>query len=51
MSHSSSSIIASDDAEIIDVKSSKAFDKTHLLTMKVPAEYVMKARFFKTSEA
>ena len=35
------------DAEIISVKSSPAFDKTHLLTMKVPSEYVMKARFFK----
>ena len=35
------------DAEVIDVKSTKAFDKTHLLTMKVPSEFVMKARFFK----
>lgn len=32
---------------LIDVKSAKAFDKTHLLTMKVPSEFVMKARFFK----
>ena len=35
------------EAEVLDVKSAKAFDQTHLLTMKVPAEYVMKARFFK----
>lgn len=35
------------EAEVISVKSSPAFDKTHLLTMKVPSEYVMKARFFK----
>ena len=38
------------EAEVIDVKSAKAFDRTHLLTMKVPAEYVMRARFFKASE-
>jgi Fe-S-cluster-containing hydrogenase component 2 len=35
------------DAEIIDVKSLPAFDHTNLVTMKVPAECVMKARFFK----
>ncbi|SFR55899.1 FAD-dependent oxidoreductase [Anaeromicropila populeti] len=34
------------DAEVVDVKSAKAFDQTHLLTMKVPAEMAMKARFF-----
>jgi len=34
-------------AEVIGVKSTKAFDKTHLLTMKVPTEYAMKARFYK----
>lgn len=33
-------------AEVISVKSS-AFDKTNLLTIKVPSEFVMKARFFK----
>ena len=33
-------------AEVISVKSSPAFDKTNLLTIKVPSEYVMKARFF-----
>jgi Fe-S-cluster-containing hydrogenase component 2 len=35
------------DAEVIGVKSLKAFDKTNLLTMRVPKEYAMKARFFK----
>lgn len=34
-------------AEVISVKSSPSFDKTNLLTIKVPSEYVMKARFFK----
>lgn len=34
------------DAEIIGVKSVPAYDKTSLLTMKVPAEYAAKARFF-----
>lgn len=34
-------------AEVISVKSSPAFDKTNLITIKVPSEYVMKARFFK----
>ena len=28
----------------------KAFDKTNLLTMRVPKEYAMKARFFKVSK-
>lgn len=35
------------DAEVVAVKSNKAFDKTNLLTIKVPKEYAMKARFFK----
>lgn len=35
------------EAEVIGVKSGKAFDKTHLLTIKVPAAYAMKARFYK----
>ncbi|MCD7856157.1 MAG: FAD-dependent oxidoreductase [Clostridiales bacterium] len=35
------------DAEVVSVKSMKAFDKTNLLTVKVPKEYAMKARFFK----
>ena len=34
-------------AEVVSVKSSPAFDKTALLTMRVPKEYAMKARFFK----
>lgn len=34
------------DAEVVSVKSSKAYDKTNLLTMRVPKEYAMKARFF-----
>jgi len=33
-------------AKVIDVKSKKAFDHTHLLTMRVPAEMAVKARFF-----
>lgn len=35
------------EAEIVNIRSSKAFDHTHLLTMKVPKDMVMKARFFK----
>ncbi|MCI7767202.1 MAG: FAD-dependent oxidoreductase [Oscillospiraceae bacterium] len=35
------------EAEVVNVRSAKAFDHTHLLTMKVPKEYAMKARFFK----
>ncbi|MEE3419898.1 MAG: FAD-dependent oxidoreductase [Lachnospiraceae bacterium] len=35
------------DAEVVKVRSSKAFDKTNLLTIRVPKEYAMKARFFK----
>jgi len=34
-------------AEVLDVKSLKAYDKTHLLTMKVPRELAGKARFFR----
>jgi thioredoxin reductase/Fe-S-cluster-containing hydrogenase component 2 len=37
-------------AEIISIKSAKVFDQTHLLTMKVPADMAMKARFFKSAE-
>jgi len=37
------------DAEVVNVRSAKAFDHTNLLTMKVPKEMVMKARFFKTT--
>ena len=41
------------EATVVSVKSLKAFDKTNLLTMRVPKEYAMKARFFraKTEEA
>ena len=35
-------------AEVVSVKSLKAFDKTNLLTMRVPKDYAMKARFFKS---
>lgn len=35
------------DAEVVNVKTSKAYDKTNLLTMRVPKEYAMTARFFK----
>ncbi|MCR5271525.1 MAG: FAD-dependent oxidoreductase [Lachnospiraceae bacterium] len=37
------------EAVVTKCRSSKAFDKTHLLTIKVPKEYAMKARFFKVS--
>lgn len=33
-------------AEVVSVRTAKAFDHTNLLTMKVPKEYAMKARFF-----
>jgi hypothetical protein len=36
------------EAEVLNVRSIKAFDHTNLLTMKVPADMVMKARFFKS---
>ena len=35
------------EAEVVSVRSAKAFDHTNLLTMKVPKNMVMKARFFK----
>ena len=35
-------------AEVLDIKSSNAFDHTNLLTMKVPRDMVMRARFFKS---
>ena len=37
-------------AEVVHVRSAKAFDHTNLLTMKVPKEYAMKARFFREEE-
>jgi len=38
------------DATIVSVKSVKAFDHTNLVTMRVPKEYAMKARFFKAAK-
>ncbi len=38
------------EAEVVSVRSATAFDKTHLLTMRVPKEYAMTARFFKKAE-
>ena len=35
------------DATVVSVKSAKAYDKTNLLTMRVPKEFAMTARFFK----
>lgn len=35
------------EAEVVDIKTSKAFDKTNLLTIKVPKAYAMKARFYR----
>jgi len=35
------------DAEVVAVKTGKAFDKTNLLTIKVPAQFAMDVRFFK----
>lgn len=38
------------EAEVVKVKSVGAFDRTNLLTVKVPVEFSMKARFYKRSE-
>ena len=38
------------EASVLEVKSSKAFDHTNLLTMKVPLPMAMKARFFVRQE-
>ncbi|MDD6444299.1 MAG: pyridine nucleotide-disulfide oxidoreductase, partial [Lachnospiraceae bacterium] len=35
------------EAEVVSVKTSKAFDHTNLLTIKVPADMAMKARFYR----
>lgn len=35
------------EAEVVEFKTSKAFDHTNLLTIKVPEKYVMQARFYK----
>lgn len=37
------------EAEVVDIRSVKAFDHTNLLTIKVPKEMGMKVRFFKQS--
>ena len=34
------------EAEVISVRSAPVMDKTNILTMKVPVEYVHQARFF-----
>lgn len=38
------------DATVLQVRSAPAFDHTNLLTIQVPKEYAMKARFFKPEE-
>ena len=35
------------EAQVVGIRSSKAYDQTHLLTIKVPAEYAYTARFYK----
>ncbi len=37
-------------ATVVSVRSAKAFDHTHLLTMQVPTAYAMQARFFRKEE-
>ncbi|EFL52572.1 FAD-dependent pyridine nucleotide-disulfide oxidoreductase [Solidesulfovibrio fructosivorans JJ]] len=37
------------DAEVVDVKTVKAFDQTSLVTMRVPADMAMTARFFRAA--
>lgn len=39
------------DAEVIKVRTSPAYDRTAVLTIKVPKEFAMKARFFRPEEA
>ncbi|MDD6194075.1 MAG: FAD-dependent oxidoreductase [Lachnospiraceae bacterium] len=39
------------EAEVVGVRSAKAFDHTNLLTIKVPSDMTMKARFFKRETA
>ena len=38
------------DAQVVRVRSVKAFDKTALVTMSVPKEFAMTARMFKPAE-
>lgn len=35
------------DAEVVEIRTAPVFDRTNLLTMKVPADMAMKARYFK----
>ncbi len=35
------------EAEVVDIRTSLAFDHTNLLTVKIPTEYVMSVRFYK----
>ena len=37
-------------AEVVQIRSSKAYDNTHLLTMKIPVALAMQARFFSMKE-
>lgn len=39
------------EAQVVGVRSAKAFDHTRLLTIKVAKEYAMKARFFRREDA
>ena len=39
------------EAEVVSCRITPAMDKTAVLTMKVPLEYVNSARFFKAKEA
>jgi hypothetical protein len=34
----------------VQIRSGKAFDKTNLLTMSVPKEFAMRARFFRADK-
>ena len=38
------------EAKVVSVKTSKAYDRTNLLTMRVPKEFAMTARFFKAKK-
>lgn len=38
------------DAEVVGVKTSKAFDHTNLLTIRIPSDMTMKARFYRSAE-
>ena len=35
------------DAEVVEIRTAPAFDRTSLLTIKVPSAYAMKARFYR----